>query len=346
MSSPSTYDEIDLESITLPDFLAEQEKKDMLKFRDKLLEIKKVIDKANVISQHAIIPAPLESKLEEEKNDFFDTCNRLFFKMPNVSSSEYAANRRNAIDRVNNYYTLFFEISSSNQHLLLLNTIDSYKNDPIESYSEKFDAFSSKFTLLENELKDEIDVAKTLNKELNEKAAQVIVSSYANIFSNQEVDNKKSAINWLRISCSLTFVIIIILFLSISGDWFHITTIKTIQEGNRIITQETYNYPNLITKIFIISVSLYLISFSFKQYSINKHLQTLNNHRKNALNSYELFVSSIGKDDTSSKNALMLQVAKAIYENSNTGFLSGKQSDAGTNALTEITKFVSESKHS
>jgi hypothetical protein len=237
-------------------------------------------------------------------------------------------------------------MSSSNQHLLLLNTIDSYENDHIESYSETFTSFSNRFTLLSNELKDKIDVASILNQELREKAAKAIVSSYADIFSSQEKENKKSAITWLSISCTLASIIIIILFLSISGDWFHITSIKNIEEGNRTITQEVYNYPNLITKIFIISVSLYLISFSFKQYSINKHLQTLNNHRKNALNSYELFTNTIGKDDTSSRNALMLQVAKSIYENSNTGFLSVKQSDTGTNALTEITKFVSESKHS
>lgn len=53
--------------------------------------------------------------------------------------------------------------------------------------------------------------------------------------------------------------------------------------------------------------------FRSKNYIHNddRHLQALNNHRKNALNSYELFVESIGKDDPISKNALMLQVGQS-----------------------------------
>ena len=95
----------------------------------------------------------------------------------------------------------------------------------------------------------------------------------------------------------------------------------------------------MVTKVLVIAVVIFLMSFSFKQYSINKHLQTLNTQRQKALNSYKLFTTSISKDDTNSHNALMIQVAKAIYEPQSTGFLNekGQQVNSG---LVEITKLI------
>jgi hypothetical protein len=99
-----------------------------------------------------------------------------------------------------------------------------------------------------------------------------------------------------------------------------------------------YDFTALVTKILIIAVIIFLMSFSFKQYSVNRHLQTLNTQRQKALNSYKLFTESISKDDTNSHNALMIQVAKAIYEPQSTGFLNekGQQINSGIVELTKI----------
>lgn len=96
---------------------------------------------------------------------------------------------------------------------------------------------------------------------------------------------------------------------------------------------------SLLTRLLIISIWIYLITFCFRQFSVNKHLATVNKHRANALNSYKLFVDTIGKEDAPARHELMLQVAKAIYEQTQTGHLS-KQGDAGNSSIIELTRLI------
>jgi hypothetical protein len=49
--------------------------------------------------------------------------------------------------------------------------------------------------------------------------------------------------------------------------------------------------PQIIQKIAVLAVLIYLIRFSFKQFSINKHLYTINKHRENVLNSFKFLLN-------------------------------------------------------
>jgi hypothetical protein len=122
--------------------------------------------------------------------------------------------------------------------------------------------------------------------------------------------------------------------LSFRNDWFNIT-------GNSSDASKI-NYVNVIAKFFVFSLGIFAVNFCFKQYSIHRNLEELNRHRKNALKSFQLFSDSI-TSDPESRNALMLQVAKAIYDHSPTGYLSSKQQD-GTPNIIDLTKVISSTK--
>ena len=181
-----------------------------------------------------------------------------------------------------------------------------------------------------------IDARKTL-KEV--KSAQEIVSLqaqksvlqvYATTYKDQEDIHTKSSSKWLKIGTSIFLLFLLLLCASISFKWFPTTIILTNTNDGIKSTQEILNYPVLVSKGIMVSLFLYFIGLSFKQYAINKHLQIINQNKKNAFDSFILFEKAIGAGDTESKNALLSQLAKSIYETSNTGYLNIKNSDTPT----------------
>ena len=105
-------------------------------------------------------------------------------------------------------------------------------------------------------------------------------------------------------------------------------------------TQLSTWLPVLIRKLFIIALIVFSLSFSFRQFLINKHLFTLNRHRETTLNSFRLFIETIDKDDISIRNALMLEVAKSIYEQGKTGYLSEKGKETTRPSIVELHKLI------
>ena len=123
-------------------------------------------------------------------------------------------------------------------------------------------------------------------------------------------------------------------------DKFPTETIYVDEAGNETVK---YEISHILTKLLMFAVQIFIISFSFKQYSIRRHISTINKHRQNGLDSFKLFTDSINKEDTMTRNALMLQLAKAIYEQTNTGYISDQNQNINS-SLIEITKMIDAAK--
>ncbi len=328
---------ISLSAISIPSILTETDKLEFSNSVTGLYEVKQFLDKVEAVKSTTSLPQHLANSFQNTKTSFIDIYNTLTKDYSNIDSVTAVNQIKNAYNRANEYKRSFFEISSSNYTLLTCNTIISLNGANSNGLQEK------SFALIE-ELEKEIQKATKLNKELEDKAAKSVVSNYANIFLTQETIHKKNASNWLKTAILFTILTLLFLTFSFKYDWFNTTQLVTITDGNKVDSRFIYNIPNLITKVFIISILIYIITFLFKQFAINKNLQTLNNYKKNALNSFTLFTESIGDKDSSSKNALMLQVAKAIYENTATGYLSSKVQESPSSGILEITKLVGDSK--
>jgi hypothetical protein len=59
------------------------------------------------------------------------------------------------------------------------------------------------------------------------------------------------------------------------------------------------------------------------QFKILKNLETVNNHRALSLESLEAFLA--GAEDPQAKDAVVMETARAIFQNGNTGYLDGNQ---------------------
>ncbi len=184
-----------------------------------------------------------------------------------------------------------------------------------------------------NEQKIRID---NVIKELQDKSANSLVSNYAQVFKEEAVKNANSATAWLIAGIALSIILVVALTLFLVTDLFN-TSEKIVSESK---VYYIYDYSKMASKFLLASVLLFVTSYALKKYSVYKHLQATNQHRENALNSYLLFSESVIGNDPVTRNNLMLQVAKAIYEHTSTGFLLGKHDENSGNGILEITKFV------
>jgi len=239
----------------------------------------------------------------------------------------------NASDKYSNFYTALAIIKSYGSDLSdlqkvkndYLNAINEYKSEATETIN----AISQRFDSIYNSSTAILD-------ELSKKAAEEVTSSYATIFETQAKTHKDAARLWIVIAGITSIFFIFFLILLSHYSWFPTEKDIPIKEGIAV----KYLLSNIFARVLIYAISIYFIGFSFKQFSINKHLSTINKHRQNGFDSYKLFAGSMIGDDVESRNSLLLQLAKAIYDQSSTGYIGDKDAGNISSSIIEITKMM------
>lgn len=187
--------------------------------------------------------------------------------------------------------------------------------------------------------KADVDI-KSILDQLRTKAGSETVQDYANIFKEQaekhshvEIElkpwkwNLGAAQYWMMVA----IISVVVVLLAIGNLHKLFLYAETDPTGVKVIQH--------IMRIAVLSFLVYIVSFFFKQYSIAKHLYTLNKHRQNVLNSYKLFLESVDREDSTIRNALMMEVAKSIYESGSTGHINTKGSDSSASII-ELTRMI------
>lgn len=249
--------------------------------------------------------------------------------------------------QIENYHAKVFTLDGPNQIPILdhFSIIKSFDREPVINVVKEKQMLNNLLTDISKEkskIGDYKNESEIILGELKKKVQDQTVSDYAIVFQKEVVKYRKDSIAWLISGIAIT-CIFIAGFICINAYDVFPTEAKFLNENN-VELISGYNISNIIIKVILIAIFIFLISFSFKQYNINKHQQTLNLHRQNALNSYKLFTESIIGEDSNSRNALMVQVAKAIYEHTqSTGFLNDKGQTMNS-GIVELTKIIGENK--
>lgn len=143
-------------------------------------------------------------------------------------------------------------------------------------------------------------------------AVQSGVWSFADVFKTAADGYEKTAMVWLKVSVVSGVILlgILILFVLQLINTLDTTTEKGIELGLQVF----------IAKVLVLSFASIFVLQLFKNFSINKHLETLNRHRQHCLTSFEAFVKS-AKDETT-MDAVLVQATKAIFDAGDTGYVS------------------------
>src|SRR5258708_351734 len=345
----SDYLKINLDTINAKGY----ERKDQREYYERTIEslkpFKFLLDKIYEVSTMTNLPAQLSAEANGYLKDFVDKINELEADSKNEYTQEFFNNKNNLLKKINDETLRYLEPSPNNKFLFICNTLLSFKPDKLES--EESDLIKIKneqdilyidskrnIQSLTEEINEQNKRVEVTLKELQEKSANAVISNYAKVFKDEAGLNYSNSKNWLLAAILLSLISI--------GMLVGIIEYKLFDGSERIQTADkvyfAYDYSKLIAKALLVTILIYLITYSFKKYSVYKHLETINRHRHNALNSYGLFAGSIIGNDASIRNNLLLQVSKAIYEYIPTGFLASKQEDGSPSGILEITKILSE----
>jgi hypothetical protein len=331
--------EKDIEVLSNPDFGV----KNFNEVKERFRELREMIIEMINISTTTKIPSGIIDQIYGFVNIWNNFHKQIETYNLDTDGQAQFRNRQGLVTRINQWYDSSMagfdqQHGRPNNFLTVYNSIKSFNQKDIEGDRKKIKDLLSEF----QEKKLAID---TITEEFRKKSGEQTLSNYAAIFQNESERhscfrmNKKEI---LRIGAAEFWLALGIV---LSGLFCYLLIVGKINEILGTITtgDTSILLINVLTRLIIISIWVYLISFCFKQYSVNKHLSTLNRHRSNTLNSFKLFIESIDPSDSMTKNTLMLEVAKAIYEQGMTGHLSSKGGD-NSPSIIELTRFVNQSK--
>ena len=181
--------------------------------------------------------------------------------------------------------------------------------DRLETETNRAEEINNEAEKKQAAIQQEFDRLKI---EVENKLAEKPISQYKTIFADQAKEHYKGARNWLKMAGGTT----VLFFAAFVG-----LTIWLGSEDSGL----TGTLRNLFTKGFLLSPIYVWLNRSIKNYTAQKHLEVINIHRQNALETFDTFVAAAG-DNRETRDAVLLSATDAIFDANQTGYLSAKGS--------------------
>ena len=152
------------------------------------------------------------------------------------------------------------------------------------------------------------------------------VSEHGKIFDKQAKEHHNAARGWLISTVVLTIGFGFLFY------WFF----NALKFGG---TEWVGVLQNIFTKGFFLSLVYLVLNRSIKNYTAQKHLEVVNRHRQNALDTFERFVSSAAREET--KEEVLIAATNAIFDANQSGYLSTKtRGSESTSPIPQVIKAV------
>ncbi len=181
----------------------------------------------------------------------------------------------------------------------------------LEAETSRAEESSNEAAKRQEEMQQEFD---RLKLELQNQLAKEPILQHKKIFANQAKTYHEGAQNWLKIAGGVTaiffgvFVVLLLWLKPGSSEWSGIL-------------------QNLFAKGFVLSPIYLWLNRSIKNYTAQKHLEVINTHRQNALETFEVFADA-AEGNRETRDAVLLSATEAIFDANQTGYLSTKGSSA------------------
>lgn len=315
-----------LESYNLETLVREKELGSQLSFIDAKTTIIKTIElfKRAKNIQFTEVPYNLLNNFHNQLTEAISRFSSFVEFNPNQNNP---VNQRNTlIQQLESQFDNFY------QHTLPILTTGLILGNDLSLQQAKLDSLINDLSKQKEQIEKE---SKAYLKELEETlnnaeaaAAQVGVSKHSTVFKTESDKHEEEAIKWLKWTIGLLVAIalmaIVILYI-----------IPNSSSEPREIVQFT------ITKLVLLSTLFYGLSICSKNYKAHKHNSLLNQHRQNALTTFETF-SKAASTDQQTKNAVLLEATHTIFSNQQTGYLHFEKDSDSSNKIVEIIKSVSD----
>lgn len=167
--------------------------------------------------------------------------------------------------------------------------------------------------------------AQSTLAQVQRAAAEVGVAQHAIHFRNEAGQHLRRSKWWLAATALLGIGALIY------GLW---CLVFLRAEGPSLTVAQSLQLA--VTKILVFSVLYFAVIWSGRIYKAQWHNHVVNQHRQNALSTFETFVKAASDEQT--KNAVLLQATQSIFSPQSTGFVTQDGDSTGTPQILEIVR--------
>lgn len=189
-------------------------------------------------------------------------------------------------------------------------------NDTVTAAADKLETETNRAEKINNEIEQkQVEREQEFDRlklEVQNQLTEKPISQYKAIFADQAKKYHKEAQNWLWIAIGTTAVFF--------GAFYLLPTL--LESGG---PGWTGILQNLFAKGFLLSPIYLWLNRSIKNYAAQKHLEVINTHRQNALETFDTFVAA-AEGNRETRDAILLSATEAIFDANQTGYLSTKTS--------------------
>ena len=161
-----------------------------------------------------------------------------------------------------------------------------------------------------------------LEQDIRSVAAKVGVAHHARHFKNEAEQHAKIAKTWLGVVIGLAIATVV---LAAGNVYF---ALKTTDFG----TPQTIQVA--VAKVLLFSLLFGALVWVGRVYRSHRHNFVVNQHRQNALTSFETFATAASDDQT--KGAVLIEATRCIFSPQTSGYADSSATDPATPRMVEI----------
>lgn len=253
-----------------------------------------LVDQSDFIAE---LPDNRKTSVENETRTILE---RIFaIRSFDITAGDPNQNRRNLVENFSAAYRGFYE-----QVILPLKNDYTYRGYDVGEIQSAKD-------LSKKALKD-IQDSLTAVKQATAQTADV---QYAAIFEKQSKKFSEGATRWLL--ASVMVAVFLLVFLLWGANYLAVT-ISALSNS-----KQSVNIAESVYKIIVLSIGFYLLKTTLHNYRAQKHLEVMNRHRANTLQSLNVLREAI--EDVTYKDFVTAAGARMIFETGETGYLTSKE---------------------
>ena len=178
------------------------------------------------------------------------------------------------------------------------------------------DSAAAELQTLKSKVADAEKITASLQDRLSDYGKEKAVSSFSTLVENHKSQEEVWGLVFL-VSSLITGVTILWAF----------NTLVSSPDLSLVIF-------DFIKRAFVISLPALFMKVALSKYNLERNLRIIYTHRDTVLDQYTIFESAISDEDKEAKNQFRLEIARAIFNDPNTGYALGKSgSDLNINPV-------------
>lgn len=174
------------------------------------------------------------------------------------------------------------------------------------------------------ELRSKASSADQMVRSMRKVSSELAISKHASHFEDAAQVHRKTATKWIFAVAGASLALIAAAVTSLLQLPYpeDLDIAKSIQIA--------------IGKLTVISVLYYVVVWTVRNYRAHRHNCVLNEHRRNALSTFEAFRE--GASDPETRNAILLRTTELIFAPGNSGYLRPETQRSNTSQMLEFVR--------